>query len=291
MQKTLLKPISFKGIGVHSGEEVSVRLLPAPEDHGIVFIRTDLKEKNAIAAHYSNVVDTKMCTVIANQYGAKVSTIEHLMSALWGCGVDNVIVEIDAEEVPIMDGSSAPFVALIKKAGTATQNKPRKILEIIKPVKIEHDGKVIELLPGEDFEVDFKIDFNHKAIGAQAYKYSGQSNCYNRKISRARTFGFAFEVEHLKKLGLARGASLDNAVGIDEHGVMNKEGLRYADEFARHKVLDCIGDLYLACMRIKGKVEAFKAGHALNNLILRKLFESPDCYRIVEFCEAKLQAA
>ena len=291
MQNTLLKPITCKGVGVHNGKEVTLRILPAKEDTGVLFIRTDLNKDNQILAHYANVIDTKMCTIIANEHGARVSTIEHLMSALWGCGIDNAIIEVDADEVPIMDGSSAPFVALIEANGIAAQSKPRKIIEILKPIRIEHEGKTIEIQPSKDFEVNFTIDFDHKAIGQQEYNYSEKNSSYNHKISRARTFGFAFEVEYLKRLGLAQGASLDNAVGIDENGVMNKEGLRYYNEFARHKVLDCIGDLYLACMRIKGKVDAFKAGHALNNLLLHKLFANPDCYRILEMPSQKLATA
>jgi UDP-3-O-[3-hydroxymyristoyl] N-acetylglucosamine deacetylase len=291
VQNTLLKPITCKGVGVHNGKEVTLKILPAKEDTGVLFIRTDLKKDNQILAHYANVIDTKMCTIIANEHGARVSTIEHLMSALWGCGIDNAIIEVDADEVPIMDGSSAPFVALIEANGIAAQSRPRKIIEILKPIRIEHEGKTIEIQPSKDFEVNFTIDFDHQAIGQQEYNYSEKNSSYNHKISRARTFGFAFEVEYLKKLGLAQGASLDNAVGIDENGVMNKEGLRYYNEFARHKVLDCIGDLYLACMRIKGKVDAFKAGHALNNLLLRKLFANPDCYRILEMPSQKFATA
>ncbi len=282
MQNTLLKAITCKGVGVHNGKDVTLKLLPAKEDTGIVFIRTDLTENNEILAHYANVIDTKLCTIIANEHGAKVSTIEHLMSALWGCGIDNAIIQIDADEVPIMDGSSAPFVALIESTGTVAQSKPRKIIEIIKPIKIEHEGKTIEIQPSQDFEVNFKIEYNGTVIGEQEFSFSEKETPYQYKVSRARTFGFAFEVEHLRKLGLAQGASLENAVGIDENGIMNQEGLRYYNEFVRHKVLDCIGDLYLACMRIKGKVDAFKAGHALNNLLLRKLFANPDCYRILE---------
>lgn len=282
VQNTLLKPFSCKGVGVHSGKEVILKIMPAKEDSGILFIRTDLKENNQILAHYANVIDTKLCTIIANEHGAKVSTIEHLMSALWGCGIDNAIIEIDSDEVPIMDGSSAPFVALIETAGVTAQAKPRKIIEILKPIKIEHEGKTIEIKPSADFEVNFTIEYNGTVIGQQDYSYSERNSSYQHKVSRARTFGFAFEVEYLRKLGLAKGASLENAVGIDENGVMNQEGLRYYNEFVRHKVLDCIGDLYLACMRIKGKVDAFKAGHALNNLLLRKLFANPDCYRILE---------
>lgn len=282
MQQTILKQVSISGIGVHTGKDVNLVIKPAPANTGIEFIRVDLKKNNHVKATYTNVVDTKLCTVIANEDGAKVSTIEHLMSALWGCGIDNAIVELDGEEVPIMDGSSGPFVDLLKKAGLKILNAPRKVLEILKAVKLEIDGKMIEILPGKDFEVSFDLDYDHKSIGRQLYTFKECMLSYITSISKARTFGFAKDVELLKKLGLARGASLENAIGIDDNGVMNEEGLRFQDEFVRHKVLDCIGDLYLSCMRIKGKVRAAKAGHSLNNLILRKLFAQPDAFRILE---------
>ncbi len=282
LQQTILKPIKFQGIGVHSGKEVTVRILPAPENTGIVFKRTDLSENNIIEANYALVVETRLCTVIANEFGAKVSTIEHILSAFWGCGIDNATVEIDGEEMAIMDGSAAPFVALISKAGIKTQAAARKYLQITKPVVIEHEGKTIELHPHDEFSVECDIEFAHAAIGQQAYTYNAAADSYNHLVSRARTFGFAKDVEQLKQMGLARGASLSNAVGIDDDGVMNPEGLRYKDEFVRHKILDCIGDLYLSGYRILGKVVASKAGHSLHNLILRKLFAEPDCYNIFE---------
>ncbi|MFI4984074.1 MAG: UDP-3-O-acyl-N-acetylglucosamine deacetylase [Rickettsiales bacterium] len=282
VQQTVSKIVSIKGVGVHTGEDVNLTIKPAAANTGIEFIRIDLKDNNHIKATYTNVIETNLCTVIANEAGAKVSTIEHLMSALWGCGVDNAIVELDGEEVPIMDGSSAPFVEMLKKAGLKLLNAPRKVLEILKAVRLEVDGKTIEILPGKEFEVSFDLDYDHKSIGKQFYTFKECMLGYIATISKARTFGFAKDVECLKKIGLARGASLENAVGIDDDGVMNKEGLRYQDEFVRHKVLDCIGDLYLSCMRIKGKVHAAKAGHSLNNLILRKLFAQPDAFRILE---------
>lgn len=291
VQQTILRPVSMNGIGVHTGQKITLVIKPAQVNTGIEFIRTDLADNNYIKATYTNVVDTKLCTVIANEAGVKVSTIEHLMSALWGCGIDNAIVELDGEEVPIMDGSSAPFVEALKSAGVAKLASPRKVLEILKPVRLEIDGKTIEILPSKEFEVSFDLDYEHKSIGRQFYTFKECMLSYITTISKARTFGFAKDLEILKKLGLARGASLDNAIGIDDNGVMNSEGLRYKDEFVRHKVLDCIGDLYLSCMRIQGKVKAAKAGHSLNNLILRKLFAQPDAFRILEARELVTQAA
>ena len=286
MQHTIAENISISGTGVHSGQKVNVELLPAPENHGVVFLRTDIDDDNLITATYLNVIDTKMCTVIANQSGVSISTVEHVMSALWGCGIDNVIIKVDAPEMPIMDGSSQLFVEAIEKVGKIQQSKPRKMIEIIKPIKVEIDDKVIEISPSEDFSVEFGIEFEHKAIKNQSYHFSKDSVDYSEEISKARTFGFLSDLDKLKKLGLAKGASLKNAIGIGESGVMNKEGLRYADEFVRHKILDCIGDLYLSCMHIKGRVKAFKAGHTLNNLLLRKIFSEPDSYRIIESVEA-----
>ena len=283
-QHTLKLPISCTSVGIHSGKNIKMRILPAAENSGIVFIRTDLNENNVISATYDNVVDTMMCTVIANQHGAKVAVIEHLMSALWGCGIDNAIIEVDGAEVPAMDGSAAPFVALIKKSGVITQNQPRKFVEILQPIKIEHQDKSIELLPNENFEVDFHIDFEHPNIGSQTFIFNEEQNLYSHDISRARTFGFIEDIQKLQSMGLARGASLENAVGLSrEGGILNLEGLRLEREFVKHKILDCIGDLYLAGARIKGKIVALKAGHMMNNLILRKLFAEKEAYRLVEY--------
>lgn len=282
-QHTLKLPVTCSGVGIHSGKNINMRILPAAENTGICFIRTDLKDDNYILATYDNVVDTTMCTVVANRNGAKVAVIEHLMSAFWGCGIDNAIIEVDNEEVPVMDGSAAPFVALFAKAGVVAQDSPRKIIEILSPVRIEHQDKIIELLPNDCFEVDYHIDFNHPNIGAQHYNFNEETNTFAHDISRARTFGFLEDVQKLQSMGLARGASLENAVGLSrEGGILNPEGLRLEREFVRHKILDSIGDLYLAGFRIKGKVVAVKAGHMMNNLILRKLFAEKDAYRVVE---------
>jgi UDP-3-O-[3-hydroxymyristoyl] N-acetylglucosamine deacetylase len=283
-QHTLKLPINCTGVGIHSGKTIRMRILPAAENAGICFVRTDLKDNNCITATYDNVVDTLMCTVIANQHGAKVAVVEHLMSALWGCGIDNAIIEVDDAEVPVMDGSAAPFVALIRKAGVLAQSQPRKFVEILSPIKIEHQGKIIELLPNDSFEVDFHIDFEHPNIGSQHFVFNEEQNLFSHDISRARTFGFIEDVQKLQSMGLARGASLENAVGLSrEGGILNVEGLRFDKEFVKHKILDCIGDLYLAGARIKGKVVALKAGHMMNNLILRKLFAEKDAYRLIDY--------
>lgn len=283
-QHTLKLPISCTGVGIHSGKTIKMRILPAAENSGICFVRIDLKDHNRIAATYGNVVDTQMCTVIANQYGTKVAVIEHIMSALWGCGIDNAIIEVDNAEIPVMDGSAAPFVALIKKAGVIAQDQPRKFVEILSPIKVEHQGKIIELLPNDNFEVDFHIDFEHPNIGSQHFVFNEEQDLFSNDISRARTFGFIEDLQKLQSMGLARGASLENAVGLSrEGGILNPEGLRFDKEFVKHKILDCIGDLYLAGARIKGKVVALKAGHMMNNLILRKLFAEQDAYRLVDY--------
>lgn len=288
MQQTVAKRITCKGLGIHSGEVVTMVIKPAPANTGFQFLRTDLKEDNIVRANYDTVTETALSTTVSNDAGAKVSTIEHLMSAFWGCGIDNAIVEIDSYEVPIMDGSSAPFIALIEKAGVKKLNQPRRVIEIIESVVFEVDGKKIELQPADDFSIEFDVDF--KVVGKQSYKFSENDISYPHEISRARTFGYVEEVEYLKSKGLARGASLDNAIGISKEGVVNPEGLRYKDEFVRHKVLDCIGDLYLACMRIKGKVKATHAGHYMNNQILRKLFSEPSAFRILQEIPSKLVA-
>ncbi|WP_039454695.1 UDP-3-O-acyl-N-acetylglucosamine deacetylase [Candidatus Jidaibacter acanthamoebae] len=281
-QHTISKPIEIQGIGVHSGKESYLKLLPAKENHGIVFKRIDLKENNIIAANFDNVIDTTLCTVIGNPYGASVSTVEHLMSALWGCGIDNVIVEVDSAEVPVMDGSSLAFTNLIMECGIKKQNAFRKILKILKPIELMVDDKKIEILPSEDFIIDYTIQFASKAIGVQSFIFKENQTSFKEDISKARTFGFMKDLAALNKIGLGKGVNLSNSIGITDDGILNKEGLRYGDEFVRHKVLDCIGDLYLAGARIKGHVKAFKAGHALNNKLLRKLFANKDAYVFIE---------
>lgn len=282
-QKTINSQISCSNIGLHSGKKVSMTLKPAPENTGIVFNRIDIadKKQGKIAAKYDNVVQTNLGTVIANKFDVKISTIEHFMAAIWGCNIDNLIIDIDAGEVPIMDGSSAPFIFLIECAGIKNQKEARKFIEILKPVNYEKDDKFVKISPSKEFSFDLHIDFNHKKIGKQNFSYKQDLNSFKNDISRARTFGFKHEIEQLHKMGLAKGGSLDNAILVDENGVVNKEGLRYKDEFARHKALDFIGDIYLAGHPILGHFEASKSGHGVNNEALRNLFQNKEAWRII----------
>ncbi len=288
-QTTLKLPFKFSGVGVHSGLNTNVTVKPAPENTGIVFVRTDLTGDNVIKGSFENVVDTKLCTVIANGVGAKVSTIEHLMSAFYGLDVDNAIVEIDAEEMPILDGSSAAFVAMIEKVGVKSLTTPRQLIKILKTVEIVDGDKFVRISPSEMQSFDCIVEFAHQAIGRQSAKYIVGRNSFGHEVSRARTFGFAKEIEMLKSMGLARGGSLDNAIGVDDNGVMNPEGLRYDNEFAVHKLLDLIGDLYLSGQRLLGAVASYKSGHALNNLLLRKLFADKDNYAIINLADIQSQ--
>jgi UDP-3-O-[3-hydroxymyristoyl] N-acetylglucosamine deacetylase len=280
-QRTVAANMKIVGTGVHKGEKVTLTVRPAPENHGIVFKRIDLEGDNLIPALYDHVIDTTMCTVIGNKSGAKVATIEHLMSALWGCGIDNALIEVDNEEVPILDGSSGEFVMHLNKVGSVLQNAQRQYIYITERMEVADGDKTAILEPADCFEVDFSIDFPSQAIGKQARYFSEAKHKFSSCISKARTFGFMHEIEYLKGLGLALGASLKNAIGIDKDTILNPEGLRYDDEFVRHKILDCIGDLYLAGYRIKGKVSAFKSGHKLNNKILHELFSNTQVFCIM----------
>lgn len=281
-QKTINSKINCNGIGLHSGQKVSMTLLPANCDTGIVFRRTDFpKDKQEIKAHYSNVTGTMLGTVISNEHDAKVSTIEHLMAAIWGCGIDNLYIDIDGPEVPIMDGSSEPFVFLIECAGINTQEQPRKIIEILKKVRVEDGDKFVEIEPSQDFSIDLHIDFKHDHIKQQRFDFHTSFTSFKNDISRARTFCFKHEIDKMREMNLAKGGSLDNAIVVDQEGVINDGGLRYNDEFVRHKTLDFIGDIYLAGHYIQGHFNAFKSGHAMNNKMLRELLEDKSAWRIV----------
>lgn len=283
MQKTLEKNVQTSGIGLHSGVKVTLVLRPAPADHGIVFIRTDLADRdNRIPATYDRVIDTRLCTVIGNEAGASVGTIEHLMSALRGCGVDNAVVEIDGPEVPIMDGSSTPFVDMIDDVGLRVQPQPRRAIQVLKEIEVRDGDKVVRLSPANGFVFGGAIEYNHPMIGLQSHQTKLVNGNYRHDIASCRTFGFASEVEYMRKNGLALGGSLDNAIVLSESDVMNEEGLRFADEFIRHKLLDAIGDLYLAGGPILGAYDGFKGGHALNNQLLRKLFATPGAWARVD---------
>lgn len=286
MQKTLQRDISCHGVGLHSGAMVMMTLRPAPVDHGIVFVRADRAGDNVIPALYDRVVDTRLCTMIGNADGATVGTIEHLMAALRGCGVDNIVVELDGPEVPVMDGSSAPFVAMIEDAGLRVQPQPRRVIQVLQEVVVEEGGKIARLSPANGSVFGGAIEFAHPSIGRQTFETKLVNGNFRHDIAAARTFGFVHEVEMLRKNGLARGGSLDNAIVLSDTAIMNQEGLRFADEFIRHKLLDAIGDLYLAGGVIIGAYDGFKAGHAMNNAVLHKLFSTPGAWaRVDQFIE------
>jgi len=273
-QHTLASNVFFTGVSVHTGGLVQVLVKPSEPSTGIVFKRIDLASNNIIKASYDSVVETNMCTVIANDHGVKVRTIEHLMAALWGCGVDNAIVEIDAEEVPIMDGSSDLFVKAIKNVGLIDQGIEKNIIDIPETITVKNGDKVILLEPSDHFSISCEIEVEHESIGAQSFSFDSCSDRFEDVVAPARTYGFKKDLERLQGMGLALGVSLDNTVGIDENGIMNERGLRYHNEFARHKVLDCIGDFALSGAVINAKITAYKPSHSINNQAMRELFSS-----------------
>lgn len=286
MQQTIRQTLTIQGIGLHSGAIVTLTIHPAGEGHGIVFVRSDVTDRdNIIPAQWDNVADTRLCTVIANEAGASVGTIEHLMAALRGCGIDNVKIEIDGPEVPVMDGSSAPFVERFDAVGVLAQSAPRRAIRVLKEVSVTQDGKRVRLSPSDSSAFVGQIEFNHPAIGSQFFETKLYNGNFRHDLASARTFGFAHEVEAMRKMGLARGGSLDNAIVLDDMKVLNQDGLRFADEFIRHKLLDAVGDLYLAGGPILGVYEGFKAGHALNNAILHELFATPGAWAYVDVFE------
>jgi UDP-3-O-[3-hydroxymyristoyl] N-acetylglucosamine deacetylase len=284
-QQTLKQSVTCQSVGVHSGAMATLTLKPAKENTGIQFIRTDITEgNNIVVARWDNVIDTMLCTVIANEDGVRVSTIEHLMSALLGCGVDNAIVEIDNEEVPIMDGSAKDFVTMIDQAGIQKQNTPRKAIRITKDITYTNGDKQATLKPADIASYEFHIDFSekNKVIGKQSQTVQLVNGTFRHDIADARTFGLLEEVEHLKSIGLAKGGSLDNAIVVSQDKVMNPDGLRFDNEFVRHKILDAMGDLYLAGAPIIGAFEGIRAGHEVNNQILHVLFSQPDSWEWIE---------
>ena len=286
-QKTLKSSIGCSGIGLHSGRKVSMTLHPADAETGIIFQRSDIGgETGAIGASWQNVVDTRMATTLGNSHGARVATVEHLMAAFAGCGIDNALVEIDGPEVPVMDGSSAPFVFLVECAGVRLQEARRLAIKIDKPIKVGDNKKFLSIRPDEAFSISFEIDFDNSPMAHQQLSVRLVNGNFKTEIARARTFGFAHEVDALREAGLARGGSLDNAVVINGNKVLNGDGLRYSDEFVRHKILDCVGDLYLAGAPIIGAVDALRSGHALNSSLLHTLFKNPDAWSYVEMTDA-----
>jgi UDP-3-O-[3-hydroxymyristoyl] N-acetylglucosamine deacetylase len=287
-QRTLKKAISATGVGLHNGEKVTLTLRPAAVDTGIVFKRVDLPQPNTINATPHAVQDTRMCSALEAN-GARVATVEHLMSALAGLGIDNVYVEVDASEIPIMDGSSGPFVFLLQEAGVVEQAAAKKFIRVKKTVEVIEGDKWVRFEPYHGFKIDFTIEFNHPVFehSGNNVKIDFAADSYIKEISRARTFGFMHEVEYLRSNGLARGGSLDNAIVLDEYRVLNADGLRYDDEFAKHKVLDAIGDLYMLGHPILGAFYAFKSGHALNNQLLRALLQDESAWEYVTFEHTK----
>jgi UDP-3-O-[3-hydroxymyristoyl] N-acetylglucosamine deacetylase len=282
-QKTLKSRINCSGVGLHSGRRVMLTIGPAAVDTGIRFKRTDPAGLGAvIPARWDHVVDTKLCTVIGNKDGVIVSTVEHLMAAFSGLGIDNATIEIDGPEVPIMDGSADAFVFLLECAGIVEQSAVRKQIRILKTVSVGDEKASATLTPAPCASLDFALDFANPAIGRQEKSVRLGEDSFKRELSRARTFGFAEEVELLRKAGLARGGSLDNAIVIGTDRVLNREGLRYGDEFVRHKMLDAMGDLYLAGATIEGRFLGARSGHALNNQLLHALFANPDAWILVD---------
>lgn len=281
--------IRATGVGLHSGEKVLLTLRPAPVDHGIVFYRTDLEPMVGIPAKAHNVGDTTLSTTLVSSQDAtvRVSTVEHLMSALAGLGIDNVIVELSAAEVPIMDGSAGPFVFLIQSAGIEEQSAAKKLIRIIKPLSVEEGDKKASFLPFNGFKIDFGIDFDHPVFERRYLNTSVDfaKSSFVREVSRARTFGFMHEIEYLRSKGLAKGGSIDNAIVIDKYRILNEDGLRYEDEFVKHKVLDAVGDLYLMGHSLVGEYRAYKSGHGLNNKAVRALLDNPDCWELIEYKE------
>ncbi len=272
-QKTLAKPVSCTGVGLHSGREVSMTIMPAPSNCGIKFVRKDLPDSPEISALFKCVTDTTLATVLANEDGAIVSTIEHLLACFAGLQIDNAIVEIDSPEVPIMDGSALFFADLIIKAGIREQKSPKFFFVVKEPIELKSDGKSVGIYPSSSFRITCLIDFAHPAIGKQEYTFDISEDSFFEYIAGARTFGFFKNIEYMKKNGLAKGGSLENAVVIDDEKVINEDGLRYEDEFVRHKVLDCLGDFALIGMPILGHVKTYKSGHAFHHAFLEKFFE------------------
>ncbi|MCF8466110.1 MAG: UDP-3-O-acyl-N-acetylglucosamine deacetylase [Sneathiella sp.] len=280
-QKTLRNSISCKGVGLHGGYLINMKLAPAPVNTGIVFKRTDVAESiSEIPARYDTVSDLLMCTTVENKAGVRIATVEHLMAALSGCGVDNVIVELDGPEVPVMDGSSAPFVFLIECADVIEQDSPRRYIKVLKEVEVSEGEAKATLAPADNISVSFEIDFDNPRIGKQNCSFNLRNGTFKNELCRARTFGFLGDFEKLKKLGLAKGGSLENAIVLSGADILNEEGLRYDDEFVRHKALDAVGDLYLAGAPIIGQFYGFRSGHALNNKLLHRFLSDKDawCY-------------
>lgn len=283
-QRTLRNAIRATGVGLHTGEKVYLTLKPAPVDAGIIFRRVDLNPVVELEAKAENVGETTLSTTLVNG-DVKVSTVEHLLSAMAGLGIDNAYVDVSAPEVPIMDGSAGPFVFLLQSAGIEEQDAPKKFIRILKEVTVKDGDKVASFVPFDGFKVSFAIDFDHPVFRGRKVdaEVDFSTTSFVKEISRARTFGFMHEIEYLRSKGLARGGSVKNAIVVDEYRILNEDGLRYEDEFVKHKILDAIGDLYLLGNSLIGEFKAYKSGHALNNALLRALIAQEDAWEMVSF--------
>ena len=286
-QRTLRNEIRATGVGLHTGKKVYLALKPAPVDSGIIFCRTDLEPPVEIKARATSVGDTRLSTALFNG-DVRVSTVEHLMAALAGLGIDNAYIEVSAPEVPIMDGSAGPFVFLIQSAGIVEQDAPKKFIRILREVSLRDGDKVASFLPFDGFKVNFTIDFDHPVFKGRKVdaEIDFSSASFIKEVSRARTFGFMHELEYLRSQGLVQGGSFDNAIVVDEYRILNEDGLRYDDEFVKHKILDAIGDIYLLGNNLIGEFRARKSGHALNNQVVRQLLDTPDAWELVSFDDA-----
>ncbi len=283
-QRTLRQPVGFKGIGLHSGKSVNLVIRPAPINHGIRFVRVDLPGSPGVTAQFNRVVDTSLATVIGSD-GCIVSTIEHLMATFAGLFIDNALIELDAYEVPVMDGSAGPFTEKIKRAGIENQGVPRQFFVVKEPIELVEGDKSVTAYPSDVFRITCTIDFDHPLIGRQSLSADVTEKIFAAEISPARTFGFLHEVEYMKRVGLALGGSLENAVVIDRDRVVNPDGLRFSDEFVRHKILDCLGDFSLLGMPILGHLVVVKSGHAFNHAFLEKFFSARNSW---ETCRVSL---
>ncbi len=282
LQRTIKNSVEIVGIGLHKGVPIKMKLEPMPEDSGINFYRSDLGV--AIPLKIENVVDTTLATVISRE-GVKISTIEHLCSAIYSYGIDNMLISVDNEEIPIMDGSSMPFCILLEEARVLEQKRAKKLLRIKKEVSIKEKNKEVTLLPSSTPVYEFKIDFDHPVIREQSFAFNFSTTNYRTQIAKARTFGFLHEVQYLRSKNLALGGSLQNAIVLDDKKILNSDGLRYNNEFVRHKILDAIGDLSLLGMPILGRYRSFAGSHNLNHLLTLELLKSSDCYEIIPFEE------
>jgi UDP-3-O-[3-hydroxymyristoyl] N-acetylglucosamine deacetylase len=281
-QTTLAGTVTCSGIGLHSGKNVRLTLSPAEADTGIQFVRLDVAhEESVVAAYYLNVTDTRLGTTLTNEYGVSVSTVEHLMAALWGMGIDNAVIALDGPEVPIMDGSSEPFVFLIECAGVKTLSAYRDTLEVLKKVVVKEGQSTAAIRPFDGFALNIAIEYPNTLIPAQHALYDFSQQSFKHALCRARTFGFAADVEKMQAHGLALGGSLDNAIVVGDSEILNEGGLRYGDEFVRHKALDCVGDYFLASVRIRGVVSTTRPGHGINNTLMRALLADRSAWRLV----------